>query len=294
MSYPVFSDPPIATQLKTLWPKVDSGQLSQAAFSEKQNALLGAYREIWADAQVLPNEQDLSRSLCLELGRLVGCDDLQEIQNRCRLAVHAMKSDWESTVVPAQAETIQTYYDTSEHYAYELIWWHALEEDLSPLAYVSALHLALNNGCKEALDFGSGVGSGSLLFARHGANISLADISSTLLDFCKHRLAARNVPAKFLDLKTQALPIASYDFITAMDVFEHIAEPEDLVDTLDAALKPGGILFGRFASEIDPDRPSHIANNFEPMFARLSERGYTEIWRDEWLWGHQAFQKTRG
>jgi cyclopropane fatty-acyl-phospholipid synthase-like methyltransferase len=157
---------------------------------------------------------------------------------------------------------------------------------------VAALHLALKNGCASALDFGAGVGAGSLLFARHGASVSLADISSTLLDFSKRRLAARGVPATFIDLKSEGLPENAYDFITAMDVFEHIAEPEKTAETLAISLKPGGILFGRFAAEEDEERPSHIAKDFGPMFEKLRQLGFTEAWKDEWLWGHQAFRKA--
>ena len=76
-----------------------------------------------------------------------------------------------------------------------------------------------------------------------------------------------------------------------MDVFEHLTEPLGAVDTLADALKPGGHIFGRFASEIDPDRPMHIVQDFEPVFARFKEKGFTEVWRDDWLWGHQVFRK---
>jgi SAM-dependent methyltransferase len=292
MTFPILAGQPVPTQLKALWAEVDAGTLSREAFLEKEAGLLHAYTEIWEDALTLPCEENLGHSLCKELGNLTGNDDLDDVKTRCQRAVLAMKEDWESTVKPEDKKTVEEYYDKSEHYAYELMWWHSLEEDRSPLAYVSALHLAVQNGCASALDFGAGVGTGSLLFARHGASVSLADISSTLLDFSRRRLTARGVPATYIDLKSEALPENAYDFITAMDVFEHIAEPEKTAETLANSLKPGGILFGRFAAEEDEERPSHIAKDFSPMFARLRELGFTEIWKDEWLWGHQAFRKA--
>jgi SAM-dependent methyltransferase len=121
----------------------------------------------------------------------------------------------------------------------------------------------------------------------------LADISSTLLDFSRRRLKARGISAIFIDLKDSKLPTGKYDFITAMDVFEHIAEPEKAVEPLAGALRPGGILFGRFNVESDENHPSHIARDFGPMLDRLAELGFEECWRDEWLWGHQAFRKVR-
>jgi 2-polyprenyl-3-methyl-5-hydroxy-6-metoxy-1,4-benzoquinol methylase len=153
------------------------------------------------------------------------------------------------------------------------------------------LKFAAAHGARKVLDFGSGVGSGGLLFAQNGFDVTLADISSVLLEFCAWRFKQRDLRARFIDLKAERLPTQSLDFITAMDVFEHLTEPVGTVDVLADALRPGGYIFGRFASEIDPDRPMHIVQDFGPVFARLGERGFTEVWRDDWLWGHQAFRK---
>ncbi len=291
MKFSILSEPPVPTQLKSLWAEVEAGRLSKEEFVEREERLLQSCVAVWTDALMLPGESDLVRSLCLELANLDGSHDPALVEKRCRQAVRAMKEDWDSTVDADNEKTIEKYYDRSEHYAYELMWWHTLAEDRSPLAYVCALQLALQNGCGAALDFGAGVGAGSLLFARHGCQVGLADISSTLLDFSRRRLGARGTPATYIDLKTEGLGAEAYDFITAMDVFEHIAEPDKTVETLAASLRPGGILFGRFAAELDPERPSHIAKDFQPMFNRLADLGFTDLWQDEWLWGHRAFRK---
>ena len=120
-----------------------------------------------------------------------------------------MRDQWNAEVKQGDAEGTLNYYDKSAHYSYELMWWHSLVQDQGPLAYVVALHLALHNGFKDSLDFGSGVGSGGLLFAKHGFSITLADVSSTLLDFSRRRLGARGISATFIDLKTSELPVAN-------------------------------------------------------------------------------------
>jgi SAM-dependent methyltransferase len=171
------------------------------------------------------------------------------------------------------------------------MWWHTLRDDMSPLAYVTALQFASNAGAKTYLDFGSGVGSGCILFRRHGFNVSLADISDVLLSFSRYRFRRRRIDARFTDLKVDRLPGAAFDFITAMDVFEHLVDPVDALDSLDRALRPGGHICGRFAGEDDPDRPQHIVQNFDPVFERFAELGYREVFKDDWLWGHQIFQK---
>jgi cyclopropane fatty-acyl-phospholipid synthase-like methyltransferase len=171
------------------------------------------------------------------------------------------------------------------------MWWHTLGEDETPLAYVAALKFAAAHDVRHILDFGSGVGSGGLLYASSGLDVTLADISSVMLEFCAWRFQLRGLSARFIDVKTARLPGSAFDLITAMDVFEHLAEPLAVVDALSAALKPGGYIFGRFASADDPERPMHIVQDFTPVFARLQEKGFTEIWRDDWLWGHQVFRK---
>jgi SAM-dependent methyltransferase len=281
----------VPSRIKALWTEVDAGRLTNEQHYARQQEWIRGYAEIWADGLLLPGEHDLKHSLCVELGKLEGCDNLAEIEDRCRSAMLKLKEEWNAGFREGDAEFTVNYYDKTKHYPYELMWWHTLAEDQSPLAYVAALHLALKNGCKHALDFGAGVGSGGLLFFRHGFTIALADISSTLLDFSRRRLESRAIPATFIDLKTSMLPAEKYDFVTAMDVFEHIAEPEKTVEIVARALRPRGILFGRFNSEPDEDYPCHIARDFGPTFDRLAELSFEECWRDDWLWGHQAFRK---
>ena len=175
---------------------------------------------------------------------------------------------------------------------HELTWWHTLGEDISPLAYVLALRFAQQHGCQSYLDFGAGVGSGGLLFARHGFQATLADISSSLLGFSAWRLGMRRLPARYIDLKHSLLPSQGFDVITAMDVFEHLSDPVEVVEKLWTALKPGGFLYARISAESDEDRPQHIVQDFEPTFERMRVLGLVEVWRDEWLWGHQVFQKS--
>jgi hypothetical protein len=57
-------------------------------------------------------------------------------------------------------------------------------------------------------------------------------------------------------------------------------------------LKPGGYIYGRFAAETDRERPQHIVLDFQPVFDRFAQLGIKEVYRDDWLWGHQVFQKA--
>ena len=285
-------EPLLPDRLKALWREVDERQLGVDAFTREQERLLGAHRQMWERALSLDGSSGLAESLLAELGSYTQCADPGEIQRRCLDAVATLKKEWLGQVDPSDRTSIERFYDASQATIYELMWWHTLREDNSPLAYVTALQLAQQRGCHRYLDFGAGVGSGAILFARHGFEVTLADISSTLLRFSEWRLGTRQLPASSIDLKVDRLPHRAFDFVTAMDVFEHLVDPVETVDHLADALEPGGFLFARITAESDAERPQHIVQDFSATFARLRALGLVEVWQDEWLWGHRAFQKV--
>jgi 2-polyprenyl-3-methyl-5-hydroxy-6-metoxy-1,4-benzoquinol methylase len=278
--------------LQDYWQTVVHREHAAEDYSHEYDRALEEYRQTWERALILPAQQDLSQSLLAELGRYTACTDSAEVQRRCEQAVASLRHEWESTVEAADPRSIQRFYDQSQAMLHELMWWHTLGEDLSPLAYVVALRFAQQHQCRSYLDFGAGVGSGGILFRRHGFQATLADISSSLLSFSGWRLETRKLAAQLIDLKQSRLPSQGFDMITAMDVFEHLTDPVEVVENLWAALKPGGFLYARIAAESDEDRPQHIVQDFGPTFERMRALGFVEVWRDEWLWGHQVFRKS--
>ena len=278
-------------QLKDLWQCVSENHMTKTEFCSEQDRLLDGYRNSWGQALLLEGQRELQESILSELVLHSGCEDRGEMRLRCTRALSQMKGEWTGKVSCEDRQSVEQFYDKSQAMIYELMWWHTLCEDLSPLAYVLALHFAKRQGCRHYLDFGAGVGSGSILFARHGFEVTLADISSSMLDFSRWRLETRKLPARYLDLKVSSLPGNGFDMVAAMDVFEHLVDPVGTVDDIHRALKPGGFLFGRFHAEVDEDRPHHIVQDFAPTLDRLQALGFVEVWKDEWLWGHQVFQR---
>jgi mycofactocin glycosyltransferase len=279
-------------QLKNFWQAVVRNEHTAEEYTNAYDRSLAEYRQTWERALILDGHHDLQESLLAELGRYTQCTDLAEVQRRCEYAVASLKREWEDTVQAADRQSIERFYDESQAMLYELMGWHTLSEDVSPLAYVLALRFAQQHGCRSYLDFGSGVGSGGILFARHGLEATLADISSSLLRLSAWRLGIRKLSAQYIDLKVSKLPNEGFDVITAMDVFEHLSDPVEAVEKLWKALKPGGFLYARISAEPDEARPQHIVEDFEPTFERMRALGFREVWRDEWLWGHQVFRKS--
>ncbi len=279
-------------KLKDLWQTVEEKRSTNEQYEVERQRLLNACRDLWREALVLDSGAALRDSLLRELGEFVRCSDMAEVQRRCGISWKSVEDEWHERVDPSPgAGAIEQFYNRSEAYLYNLIWWHTLLEDDTPLAYVTALEFAEHHRCRRYLDFGAGISSGGILFARHGFDVASADISSSLLEFSAWRFTRRGIPALLIDLKAGAMPAESFDLITAMDVFEHLSDPAGAIDEIERALAPGGFLYGRFALEDDDLRPQHIVRDFEPVFRRLGALGFVRVWEDEWLWGHQVFQK---
>ena len=281
------------SRVLSAWREVEAGRLAREAFHAQETEVLAGYRRMWTEALSGSSNGDLETAVLQEIGAWRKEPDLAKVKARCERSLARLKDKWNDVVGDKVAsEQVVAYYDSADDLIEELMWWHALHDDNSPLAYAVALDFARANGCRHLLDFGSGVGVSAVLFQKQCETMALADVSSTLLDFCRWRLGRRGIRADFIDLKTASLPKARFDIVTAMDVFEHLEDPAKAIDDLDAALKPGGYIFGRFAADPeDDDRPQHIVHDFQPVFARFAALGYTEAWKDQWFWGHQAFRK---
>jgi predicted TPR repeat methyltransferase len=287
------SAPLLPDRVKQLWTAGRRDNVPAEQLWQQQEQLTAEYKDIWFEALRFGDHADLKTSLLSEVGDYVGCTDLGLVEQRCRGAVVELKDEWERRGTDAaNPAAVEAFYDQSQAYPFDLMWWHTLSDDTTPLAYVVALKFAQEHGCRRYLDFGSGVGSAGILFARHGFDVTLADISDPLIAFASWRLQRRGLVCTLLDLKRTSLPDARSDIVTAMDVWEHLADPVGVVDQVADAIAPGGFLFGRFAAQPHTNYPQHIVVDFAPTFRRLAERGFVEAWRDDWMWGHQAFQKT--
>ena len=280
-------------RLKDLWRAVKEKTVTGDDAWAQQERWMDEYRATWTRALLLDGQSELKQSILAELGQYVGCADAAEVERRCVQAHKAVAREWQAIVNPDDSATVADFYNRSKAELYGLAWWHTLVEDSTPLAYVLALEFAQQHGCRQYADYGSGVGSSGVLFARAGFEVTLADIASPLLRFCGWRMAQRGLPVWCIDLKTDRLPARKFDFVTAMDVFEHLTDPVGAAEHVCAALKPGGFLFGRLAVEAGDHRPGHVVDDLKPTLRRMTELGLEETWRDEWLWGHQAFRKAR-
>lgn len=194
---------------------------------------------LWYRALKLPGrtlEQTLAEEVALYFGKTV--DEVVEFWYG---ATARLKDEWLEQN-PESQDQIVKFYNTNTTYIYELSYWHTLHMNLGLIENVRSLQKALEQPGRNYLDFGGGTGSNIILFHKHGFDCTLADISSSMLDFARWRLERRNVEVKIIDNKVEGLPDEAYDFVTAVEVLEHLPDPVETMHTIAKATKPGGII----------------------------------------------------
>ena len=125
-------------------------------------------------------------------------------------------------------------------------------------------------GLTSILDFGGGIGSMAMALARWGFQVGYVDVGETEW-FGKWRLehAGLRVP------RGEAQPGKVVNgfpdpcqAIAALDVLEHLWEPEDLLHTFHAALPPNGLLF--LTRHSFKEHPTHLERTFY-LYEKLDE-----------------------
>ncbi|GEM_PF-1854362 len=231
----------------------------------------------WCEALLLPGETDPVESGVRELAEYFGVSR-EEARRACRDALSDSKREWESALRQTPDQIVD-FYRRTRSYLFEHIWWHATDVEENS-ANVEVLNYAMRRGAREHLDFGSGVGSTAILFARRGFKVTLADVSETMLDFARWRLERRGLQAEFINLNHQRLPRDRFDFATAIDVCEHLVNPGAEFKRIAEALKVGGAFVFNFRAGVDADRPMHILPTAAPLLRVIRRSGLREVTDD--------------
>ena len=231
--------------------------------------------------------------MAAELARYVKADPA-EVRRRCAAASTAVHAEWDATVDESDRASVEAFYNTSESEIYGLHWWHTLLDDTSPLAYVNALLYAEKNPGRAYLDFGSGVGSGGLLFAKAGFDVALSDIS-TPPPAVRHLAApAAQHPGDKLRPQNPIPPCQPLRHRHRHGMSSSTCLTRSVrSNPYGTRCALGALLFGRIqADSPDNQRSGHIVHDFGPTHAKMTELGLREVWRDDWIWGHYCYQKS--
>ncbi|MDX2029389.1 MAG: class I SAM-dependent methyltransferase [Blastocatellia bacterium] len=228
---------------------------------------------VWLDALLLPGETDPVESGLRELAEYFGISR-EEARAGCESSLVDSRREWEASRRETTEEIVDFYRHTRS-YLFEHVWWHATDPEANA-ANVALMKYALARGARDYLDFGSGVGANAILYARHGFRVTLADVSETMLAFARWRLQRRGIEADYLDLNRQALPAGRFDFVSAVDVCEHLADPGVEFRRISAAMRPGGTFAFNYRAGEDEERPMHILPTAAAVLRSIRRSGFRE------------------
>jgi SAM-dependent methyltransferase len=202
--------------------------------------------ELFRASLRLPGITDVRAAVLDDLSTYSGLS-VEECVERCRNWESWSVKEW-SAADRSSKDGMTDFYRTTESWAFDLLWFAYLQAEGYglPTSVLALQAIGARDHGPAHLDFGSGAGVTSQVFARAGYDTALADISTSLLDFARFRLSRRGQEARFIDLNDERLGTGRYDVITALDTLILIPDLPDVVAGLHRALRPGGWLITNF------------------------------------------------
>ena len=154
------------------------------------------------------------------------------------------------------------------------------------LAYLAAIRrfserYLPSRGWSRVLQAGAGAGSGAILLAERGYDVTVLDADDLRLRFAQHLLERRGLEAAFLHADPAEITRESYDAIFCFDASDVASDAVRAAEALRSSVRTGGFLFGgpAFADAI-VERYRELkrlglkaADNFGPGVAPLRRRG---------------------
>ncbi|HEY5459685.1 MAG TPA: bifunctional 2-polyprenyl-6-hydroxyphenol methylase/3-demethylubiquinol 3-O-methyltransferase UbiG [Sphingomicrobium sp.] len=94
---------------------------------------------------------------------------------------------------------------------------------------------------KNALDVGCGAGLLAEPLARLGAKVTAVDAAPELIEVAKAHAEGQGLAIDYRATGVEEVG-GKFDLVTAMEVVEHVADPQQFIDSLAARLAPGGLM----------------------------------------------------
>lgn len=170
-------------------------------------------------------------------------------------ATGILANNW-NMMRPVGPDAVARWYEeNSEYYLYDLAQFHLAYKHIAFMRDI----VALSGG--RVLDFGAGIGDLALELARLGHDTLYVDVDGRTKAFAMWRAERDWIPLRFAsDLDDVD---DEFDTIISLDVFEHLAEPEPVIDDLVARLAPGGRMIVTAAFGATKAHPMHFDHDLD-------------------------------
>jgi 2-polyprenyl-3-methyl-5-hydroxy-6-metoxy-1,4-benzoquinol methylase len=237
-----------------------------------------SYRQHYEKA-LNPTPGDLKHNLLEELRSYlkINLDDTA-LYEACQKAPQRILDEWKKEKIDVRdSKAVTQFYLNKDFYCYELI---GLEIDAPMQRQEQLLEIGevlKAAGSKLGCDYGSGIGTLGIYLNRIGVTCDFADVSQVNLDFVAARLKKRNLnQPRLINLLKETLPPNQYDFVTAFDVIEHVADPLALVKEIIGKLKVGGLFIFNLLYHDEGDSP-HILRDPNPIRKNIRSFGMEKV-----------------
>ncbi len=274
--------------------KLGPGHESRATWSAaKRRAIMSPTMARFADALRPPTGGTVREGVIGDLAEYYQITPEQALE-RCLAWEEASVDEWDAA--PRDSEDgITDFYNTVESWSYDLLWYAYLQsEGLGyPESVIVADAIQPHPEGGRACDLGSGAGITAQLFAALGYDVTLADISSTLLGFAKWRLERRGVKADFVHLPAD-LPRDHFDLVTALDVIAHVPDVHATARQIRDSLHDGGLFVANFdVRRHSPENAWHLYEDDLPLRWAVQRAGFVPVRLiDGQLWLYRACERS--
>ncbi len=217
----------------------------------------------------------------------------EETRTRCINWEDDSLQEW-SAKDRSTPEGLLEFYRTQVSWVFDTVWYHANQyHGATPAESVDVAFGLRDLPPGHHLDFGGGPGSTSLFFHALGWQVSLADISTTMLDFARWRLAKHGIPAAFYDPSQDALPPNTFDLITAFDVMVHVPDVGATLTRLWESLTPGGYLVFNIDHRPRTERTQwHLYAEQYPILQQVRAHGFRRCPKIEFFHVYQKIERS--
>lgn len=175
--------------------------------------------------------------------------------------------NWNDSLPTGPDAVARWYEENSEYYLYDLAQFHLAYKHIAFMRDV----VRLSRG--RVLDFGAGIGDLALELARLGHETVYLDVDGRTKAFALWRAERDWIPLRFVSDLDEV--DGTFETIISLDVFEHLAEPEPVIDALVERLAPGGRMIVTAAFGATKAHPMHFDHDLD-LGAYLASRGLVD------------------
>ena len=179
---------------------------------------------------------------------------------------------------PATPQEIELFYQTTDAYIFDLmVETHRDVRASWREGILDALRHQFDYGTRsvKVLDYGGGVGTDAMFWARRGCDVDYYDLPGVTSAFASARFRQNRLPIRVVP----ALE-GPYDAIVSLEVLEHLVDPLEHIRTMAQHLRPGGLLlFSEAFGLTGDDYPSHLVRCEDAgreIRAELGRQGFTQ------------------